>query len=98
MSRVQIPDNFTKGGLEVFVGWDNPLETFFGQVYDRSKPEAEQIIYWIGLQVGEIPTVSELDDRMKNFCTIPETIAAELVDAKRDRTEPTPLQRFMREL
>lgn len=29
-------------------GWDPPLKTFFFQVHDKTLPEDERIIFWVG--------------------------------------------------
>ena len=49
---------------EVIVGWDPPMTTFFGIVYDRSRDEHDQIIEWVGAQ-----QVSEVTD-LPTFCRI----------------------------
>lgn len=33
---------------EVFVGWDPPLQTWFCQVYDRTRSETENPFIWLG--------------------------------------------------
>lgn len=42
--------------LEVVVGWDPPLRTFFAQVWDRSLDEDDPAaeLLWIGCMPGEI--------------------------------------------
>lgn len=101
MSRIQIPAQCVKNPAhDVWVGWDSPLESYFGQVYDREiqastdpDDERDPVIFWCGASsVGEIKTVSELDSVMRDYCTIPETIAAELLDDYANRSTPSPLQ------
>ena len=47
MSRYSIPAQ--QPGLTVVVGWDNPLITFFAQVFDPSiKDDEEACLLWIG--------------------------------------------------
>jgi hypothetical protein len=106
MSRIQIPAEFVrKDAHEVWVGWDSPFESFFGQVYDvlenhyddPDEDERDPIVFWCGTTSHEIKTVSELDKVMSDYCTIPEMIAQQLMDDYNNRTEPTALQRWGRE-
>jgi hypothetical protein len=56
MSRYSIPAQ--QPGLTVIVGWDNPLTTFFAQVFDPSiEEDAAACLLWIGTTPEAIPTV-----------------------------------------
>lgn len=45
------------GGIRLVVGWDPPLQTFFGQVHEG--PEDGNPIVWVGTDLHEL---YELDD------------------------------------
>lgn len=54
LSRPAIP--------EIVIGWDPPLQTFFGYVKDLSidDDKADPIILWVGTSWREVPTVDAL--------------------------------------
>lgn len=83
MSRRIIPG--LKRNYEVVVGWDRPLGTFFGQVYDRSiKGEDAQLIHWVGAgEYAELPDVDDLEDAIEGFAKIGWKIAATLNQDRR---------------
>lgn len=68
------------------VGWDPPLETFFGQVYtvdaDGEQCDgddgAPNTILWVGTKPGEIRTVDELARLLQPHAVLPEDIRNEL--------------------
>lgn len=96
MSRIQIPENDVSNSFhDVFVGWDNPLRTFFGQVYDSSADDDEQLIEWIGTDREEIFDLTTLCTLLEPYCTVNNEIRAELMANWTARTEPTPLQQMM---
>ena len=77
------------------VGWDNPLETFFVQVWDeRTNDEWAQ--YWAGTLTGEVPTLSRLIDLVRPYGEVPEEVLRGLKDDFKGRTPPTALQRLLR--
>lgn len=47
---------FTAPGVEAVIGWDRPLNTYFAQVWDRTKDEDDPAaeLVWIGCMPGEI--------------------------------------------
>lgn len=83
MSQMVVPiDKHT----ECLLGWDNPLQTFFGQVY-RIDEEGERVdlyeedcvekdgtILWVGASVGEIATVEDLAARLRPFVELPRDV------------------------
>jgi hypothetical protein len=93
MSRYQ----YTAGRHTVVVGWDNPLETYFAQVW-RGKPESAENLHpqcseigphpwlWLGTQRGHVPTLEALADNLRPYGEIPPDIAASL---RRDHEEFT---------
>jgi hypothetical protein len=103
MSRIQIPaEDVLNDAHVVWVGWDSPLESFFGQVYDvlenhygsglpQDGPD-DPVIFWAGTScVGEIPTVPILVDVMSPYCKISSEVQTQLLADYNNRTTPTPL-------
>jgi hypothetical protein len=73
MSRYSIPAQ--QPGLTVIVGWDNPLTTFFAQVFNPSIDEDEDAcLLWIGTAPEAIPTVAALQAQLAGWATIPPDI------------------------
>ena len=81
MSRHRIPAHIPKH--EVFVGWDHPLLTFFGQVYDHSLGEAKNPIHWVfGYRPQELYEVENLVKAMRKFAEITPEMRARLYGDK----------------
>ncbi|WP_454887319.1 hypothetical protein [Sphingomonas oryzagri] len=57
---------------EIVIGWDPPLQTFFGYVKDLSidDDEADPIILWVGTSWREVRTVDQLADHMAPWAFI----------------------------
>jgi hypothetical protein len=55
---------------EVFVGWDPPLVTYFGQVYDPAADEDENPIHWVGAGAPHLQTVGDLAQAMAKYATL----------------------------
>ncbi len=74
--------------IAVVVGWDDPLSTFFAQVWDEravefGNPDDEpEPLLWAGCFAGEIRTVEHLDRALSPFAVLPEEIREQLT---RDR-------------
>jgi hypothetical protein len=63
MSRYSIPAQ--QPGLTVIVGWDNPLQTLFAQVFDpSSEDEEDAYLLWIGTTLQEITTGAALQAQL----------------------------------
>lgn len=67
MSRHVIPNApGSPVGRVTTVGWDAPLNTFFGMAFDKVPDTAgddyqdEVEVFWVGMMPGEIPTVEAL--------------------------------------
>ena len=86
------------GDDRVYIGWDNPLQTFFFQKFiNYDKPE-EEIVIEKGLDYKEIPTLNQLVEFMwYNKYDLGDYWYNVLFDDLADRTEPTPLQKRMNE-
>ena len=97
MSRYSIPAQ--QPGLTVIVGWDNPLQTLFAQVFDPSIEDDEAAcLLWIGTAPGAIPTVAALQAQLTGWATIPPAILDHLVRDQHAATPPTPLQQWALQL
>ena len=79
--------------LEIYVGWDNPLRTYFGQVFDDRVPEDHNdCVFFVGKQEQELPSTGALYEAMLEWVTLP---AALLLAVWRDHEASpprTPLQ------
>jgi hypothetical protein len=85
--------------LTAVVGWDNPLQTFFAQVFDPSIEEDEEAdLLWIGTALQEIPTVAALQAQLAGWATIPAAIVDRLTRDQQAATPPTPLQQWAHQL
>jgi hypothetical protein len=66
------------------VGYDPPLGTFFAQVWDQTLPVAEdQLIFWVGTAVEEIPTVQTLAIALSAYAVIPPAVWQRLESEQR---------------
>ena len=93
MSRYTFEGNTT--GLTVVVGWDNPLRTFFAQVWEGSGPPAGTLLLWVGIGPDVVLTVEALAERVAPFGDIPEAIVERLEDDYERRVEPSALQQLL---
>jgi len=93
MSRYSIPAQDAR--FTVVVGWDNPLATFFTQVFDPSiEDEDEACVLWLGTAPQAISTVAALQAQLAGWATIPAALVARLTREQQAATPPTPLQRW----
>jgi hypothetical protein len=87
--------SFWGNGLEFVVGWDNPLETFFVQVWDRSS-ESDDPLLWAGAKPGEVATVEALVALVRHYGEIPDELLMQLREDFDAREPLTEWQRRMR--
>ena len=85
---------------EIIVGWDAPLNTFFGIIKDTSITDEEQnnIICWIGGDYDVVKTTQELKEKVSNYARIPDKLIEQL---QRDRDQlwtPGPAQLFFQKM
>jgi len=54
------------------VGWDPPLETFFGQVFDARHRDDDHdgLAIWMGVAPQEVPTAAALAERLSPWVDI----------------------------
>lgn len=76
------------------VGWDNPLQSFFAQVYEVAKEDTDSPpMLWVG--AGEkINSVNDLQIAISEYAQISPQIQRLLVADFERRTPPSPLQRL----
>ncbi len=84
-------------GLIRIFGWDDPLQTFFVQVWKDADGD-ENALLWAGTTNGEIPTIVQLDAVAKDYGGVPATIQDELAADYAVRRPPSELQRIMTEM
>jgi hypothetical protein len=97
MSRYSIQAQ--QPGLTVIVGWDNPLCTFFAQVFDPAIADDEAAcLLWIGTAPGAIPTVAARHAQLASWAAIPPAILDCLIRDQQAATPPTPLQQWAHQL
>lgn len=97
MSRYSFNPTFPAGsvdaaaleGLSIIVGWDNPLQTFFGDVEIANGESIRSTM----MDMGEfnVSTIGKLEGLLGYV--IPAELITKLKSDKEGRTEPTPLQK-----
>lgn len=88
MSRYNIS---SASGLEINVGWDNPLQSFFAQVIQT---ETQVEFLWVGCKPGEIVCLLALEEKLNHYGPIPEEIKFKLQRDYNNRREPSRLQKL----
>ena len=97
MSRYSVPAQ--DPDRTVIVGWDNPLMTFFAQVFDPSiEDDEEACLLWIGTAPEAIPTVAALQAQLADWAAIPPDIVDRLTRDQQTATPPTSLQQWAHRL
>ena len=82
----------SKEPLEIVVGWDPPLQTFFLQISDLTKDEGNEFVLWLGTYPGELPTIESLTDGLAPYAALTEELVQQLEAEKAGSTKPSPLQ------
>ena len=90
MSRYTFEGN--RPALSIVVGWDNPLKTYFAQVWDGGGPEKGDLKLWVGAGADKVPTPEALAELVAPYGDIPAEILAQLEEDQEERRAPTPLQ------
>src|SRR5438105_12972623 len=97
---------FSIGGRTIIIGWDNPLHSFFAQVWNGD-PNAEGNIntensdvepepeLWIGQNSHEVLTVEALAAQLQPYATIPDEIQTLLHADSAERHPPTDFQNHL---
>jgi hypothetical protein len=97
MSRYPIPVRpeilVTMPGAEAVVGWDPPLQTFFGQVLDPNRPEDQpESVFWIGTAPNEYTDLLVFRTAMAPWADVHAQTLARLADDRASSPPPTLLQ------
>ena len=94
MSRYPIPAHGAR--YQVIVGWDDPLETFWAQVFDPTIDDDDTAyMLWEGLGYQAITTVEALAAAIESFATLPAAVVQQLHDDRTHAAPRTPLQERM---
>jgi len=82
----------------VFVGWDNPLQTFFVQKYLNYNQPDEELILDFGNHFKEMISLDYLVNYLwRQGYDLSDYLYNSLWDDWANKTEPTPLQKKMNE-
>lgn len=81
-------------GLDVVVGWDAPLLTFFAQVLrpPENNLDDDAVLLWVGGDPGEICTPEDLAPLLAPWAELPADVVAQLHKDRRQRPGPEGLQ------
>ncbi len=93
MSRYTFAGN--KPGRSITVGWDNPLKTYFAQVWEAGGPASGELRLWVGPGRERVTTVESLAGLLAPYGNIPRRVVSQLKDDQGQRHEPTPLRRLL---
>jgi len=64
---------------QVIVGWDPPMQTLFGQVFETTVEEDDAAcVLWVGLEVQALTTVAALQDALQGYATLSVDVVARL--------------------
>ena len=98
MSRYPVPAH--DATLVVTVGWDPPLQTFFGQVVRpaTSADQEDACVAWVGTSPQAIPTVAQLWTHLHPYADLPVAAQALLARDQASSPPPTALQVRMGQL
>ena len=81
--------------LSIVVGWDNPLRSYFAQVWEGGGPPKGELRLWVGIGPDRVLTVETLAWLLAPYGNIPERVVSQLEDDQDRRHEPRPLQRAL---
>ena len=80
MSRYEVLNEETD--ILVVVGWDEPLATYFAQVWEVCSLELDDSddapLLWVGCRAGEIRSVRHLERVIEPYATLPEDFRSQL--------------------
>lgn len=82
-----------------FVGWDNPLQTFFAQTFKYFDSPEEELIWNIGEDYEAFSTPGKFVQRLEQEgFEVPYALYEQLKADFAERRELTPLQKHMKEM
>ncbi|MBW4533194.1 MAG: hypothetical protein KME09_04590 [Pleurocapsa minor HA4230-MV1] len=77
----------------IYVGYDQPLRTFFATVEDLNLSEDEDgLLLWVGTDYDEITDLNQLDCLVAEYSSIPDEIILKLDEDSKQPFEPSPFQ------
>jgi hypothetical protein len=90
MSRYDIPTRAP--GLLAVVGWDNPLQTYFGQVLrpETADYDDDNVLLWVGAAPREVITVEDLARHLAPFAELAPQVADQLRADRAAKLEHSP--------
>jgi hypothetical protein len=81
MSRHELTPLAGREGIEIAIGWDPPLATYFAIVRfsdDLAGADGDPILVWIGTSYSEISSASTVVEAARDFAHIPQTLVETL--------------------
>lgn len=98
MSRYQI-NPYQSDLYLIYVGYDQPMRTFFATVEDQTIAEDEDsLVLWLGTSYDEIIDPQQLGQLIAGYASIPESVLTQLKNDKRKPFSPSPLQAWAEDL
>jgi hypothetical protein len=78
----------------IYVGYDQPLRTFFATVEDLNLCEEDEgeLLLWVGTGYDEITDLNQLDCLISEYFSIPDEIILKLDEDSKQPFEPSPFQ------
>src|SRR3954453_4869943 len=76
MSRYTIEGN--RPELSIVVGWDNPLKSYFAQVWDGGGLGEGDLKLWVGAGPERVPTPDDLAELVAPYGEIPANVLEQL--------------------
>jgi hypothetical protein len=76
-------------GLRIVAGWDNPLATYFAQVWEGGSAAGE-LRLWVGAGRDRVLSVEALAALLAPYGSIPVRVAARLEGDRETGREPIP--------
>ena len=96
MSRIRIPGKELR--YRVVVGWDNPMGTFYAQVYDLETDNGHEPVMWTDKVIDRVDTIEHLLVQADFIDQLHPKIKEQL-NKDRDNSGPiTPLQKRVRSI
>lgn len=96
MSRHEVK-SFNTDQFTVIVGWDNPLQTYFAQVWDAQLKDEDDkgCVFWVGTHLGSVRSVAALAEVISGYALLPEDTMEQLEQDQAETELPTPLQQWV---
>jgi len=88
---------FNTQPFTVIVGWDNPLQTYFAQVWDSQLKDEDDggCVFWVGTHPGSVRTAQDLAQVVSGYAVLPEDLVTQLEQDQAESEPPSPLQQWV---